>query len=168
MGEVVLFMDDLKSNYMVANCRICHEEEFESCKSFEVPCACMFCLHIEIVYRGGVTIEKGNTTCEICLQDYRPDYIVVPWKKSQLIEAGITVLLLVRHLSIALTTEAEEDCPFPIVLVVIPRASGIILPMYILIRAITLIHRSITSQLLLDSHDRNNSSDSDDVEEHRL
>jgi E3 ubiquitin-protein ligase DOA10 len=40
MGEVVLFVDDLKSNYAISYCRICHEEELESFKSLEAPCAC--------------------------------------------------------------------------------------------------------------------------------
>lgn len=40
MGDVALFIDDLQSNCAVSHCRICHEAEFESCKSLEAPCAC--------------------------------------------------------------------------------------------------------------------------------
>jgi len=40
MGEVVLLVDDLKSFSGFSRCRICHEEEFESFKSLEAPCAC--------------------------------------------------------------------------------------------------------------------------------
>ena len=40
MGDVVVFVDDLKSNYAFSYCRICHEEELQSCKSLEAPCAC--------------------------------------------------------------------------------------------------------------------------------
>lgn len=40
MGDVVLFVEDLKSNSATSHCRICHEEEFESCRSLEAPCAC--------------------------------------------------------------------------------------------------------------------------------
>jgi E3 ubiquitin-protein ligase DOA10 len=40
MGEVVLLVDDLKSISGFSRCRICHEEEFESFKSLEAPCAC--------------------------------------------------------------------------------------------------------------------------------
>lgn len=39
-GEVVLFIDDLKPISGFSRCRICHEEEFESFKSLEAPCAC--------------------------------------------------------------------------------------------------------------------------------
>lgn len=40
MGDVVLFVDDLESKFSISYCRICHEEELESCKSLEAPCAC--------------------------------------------------------------------------------------------------------------------------------
>lgn len=41
MGEVVVFVEDLKSGYGVSNCRICHEDEFEnSLQTLEAPCAC--------------------------------------------------------------------------------------------------------------------------------
>lgn len=40
MKEVVLSVDDLQSTLCTAHCRICHEEEFESRKSLEAPCAC--------------------------------------------------------------------------------------------------------------------------------
>lgn len=41
MGEVIIYVDDYEyfssSTYL---CRICHDEEFESCKKLEAPCAC--------------------------------------------------------------------------------------------------------------------------------
>ncbi|XP_071724768.1 uncharacterized protein [Rutidosis leptorrhynchoides] len=210
MGEeVILFVDDLKLNHTVAHCRICHEEEFESCKSLEVPCACSGT--VKFAHRDCIQKwcnEKGNTTCEICLQEYEPGY-TVPSKKSQLIEAAVTIrdslqvprrehepesprsdeypqcassvdsgaaycrwlalmfmaLLLVRHTYIVLAgeDEEEEDNPLPILIVLILRASGIILPMYILIRIISLVHKSIRSQL--DSDDDVSDSDEDDDEE---
>lgn len=40
MEDVVLFVQDLKSNYGISYCRICHEGEFENFKSLETPCAC--------------------------------------------------------------------------------------------------------------------------------
>lgn len=40
MGEIVMFIDDMKSISGISRCRICHEEEFESSKSLEAPCAC--------------------------------------------------------------------------------------------------------------------------------
>lgn len=41
MGDVVLFVEEFKSNpETTSHCRICHEEEFESSNSLEAPCAC--------------------------------------------------------------------------------------------------------------------------------
>ncbi|KAJ6400975.1 hypothetical protein OIU84_016406 [Salix udensis] len=40
MGDIVLFVDDLQKSCAIPHCRICHEAEFESCKSLEAPCAC--------------------------------------------------------------------------------------------------------------------------------
>ncbi|XP_062143529.1 uncharacterized protein LOC133851214 isoform X2 [Alnus glutinosa] len=195
MGDVVLFVDDLKSNYAISYCRICHEEELESCKSLEAPCACSGTVkfaHRDCIQRW--CNEKGSTTCEICLQQYEPGY-TAPSKKSQLIDAGVTireslqiprreeeeaeeisprlaavseysectsgenrgasccrtlaliftVILLVRHL-FAVLSGGTEDYPFTLLTVLILRASGIILPMLILMRTITAIHNSLRSQ----------------------
>lgn len=42
MGEeVVIYVDEFELNDPeISTCRICHEAEFESCKSLEAPCAC--------------------------------------------------------------------------------------------------------------------------------
>ncbi|KAF7153152.1 hypothetical protein RHSIM_Rhsim01G0290200 [Rhododendron simsii] len=90
MGEVVLFMEELKpSSAIVASCRICHgdeeeeeEESQESCKSLEVPCAC------------------SGTLMAICvgrLQKFEPGYTTPP-SKSQLIDAIVTIRLLLAGL----------------------------------------------------------------------
>ncbi|KAH9730722.1 RING-CH-type domain-containing protein [Citrus sinensis] len=231
MGDVVLFVEDFKSNPETkSHCRICHEEEFESCNSLEAPCACSGTVkfaHRDCIQRW--CYEKGNTTCEICLQEYGPGY-TAPSKKSQLIEAAVTirdslqiprrehvprnprlvaiaerlsaeshypqcssaadrtaaccrslaltftVLLLVKHL-FAVLTGNTDDYPFALVTVriccllarqqslssqvsvsfgfyvvltlelflqvLLLRACGIILPMYVLMRTITAIHNSI-------------------------
>lgn len=68
MGEVVIIIDETKSSKQrISRCRICHEEEAES--FFEVPCACSGTVkfaHRDCIQRW--CNEKGNTTCEICLQ----------------------------------------------------------------------------------------------------
>ncbi|ONH94115.1 hypothetical protein PRUPE_8G271200 [Prunus persica] len=56
-----------------------------------------------------------------------------------------TVVLLVRHLFVVLTG-SNEDNPFTLLTVLILRASGIILPMYILIRTITAIQNNVRQQ----------------------
>ncbi|KAI9182159.1 hypothetical protein LWI28_022665 [Acer negundo] len=214
MGDVVLFVEDLKLNSAFSHCRICHEEEFESCKSLEAPCACSGTVkfaHRDCIQRW--CNEKGNTTCEICLQEYGPGY-TAPSKKSQLIEAAVTirdslqvprreqepesprlvviaeeshyaectsagadrttnccqslaitftVFLLVKHMFAVLAGETEQY-PFTIVTILFLRASGIILPMFILIRTITAIKNSIRRHYQ-DLDDDNSNSDEEDDED---
>ncbi|GMI98880.1 hypothetical protein like AT1G02610 [Hibiscus trionum] len=188
MGEVVLFIEDLAS---ISRCRICHEEEFESLKNLEAPCACSGSVkfaHRDCIQRW--CNEKGNTTCEICLQKYEPGYTVMAnSKKSQLIEAAVTirdslqiprrevepqnlamndgngfsqctsaaergasccrsmaltftVFLLVKHLFAVINGETEHY-PFALLMVLLLRATGILLPMFVVIRSITAIRNSI-------------------------
>ncbi|KAK9282543.1 hypothetical protein L1049_005464 [Liquidambar formosana] len=199
MGDVVLFVEELKAASAISHCRICHEAEYESCMSLEAPCACSGTVkfaHRDCIQRW--CNEKGNTTCEICLQKYEPGYTAPP-KKSQLVDAAVTirgslevprrqqglqspgliaiaeggivdteysecssaadrsasccrsvalmftVLLLVRNL-LAVLTGGTEHYPFTLLTLLILRASGIILPMYILIRTITAIQNTMRRQ----------------------
>lgn len=90
MSEIAILIDELRSSKIYI-CRICHEEEFESCKALESPCACSgtvkvcnlivnhnlmiensdFDNYLQFAHRDCVQRwcdEKGNTSCEICLQ----------------------------------------------------------------------------------------------------
>ncbi|XP_076955467.1 uncharacterized protein LOC143630295 isoform X2 [Bidens hawaiensis] len=61
----------------LGECRICHDEDQNS--SMEIPCGCRGSLkyaHRQCVQRW--CNEKGNTTCEICLQPYKPGYTSPP------------------------------------------------------------------------------------------
>ncbi|GAB2298423.1 hypothetical protein Dimus_032488 [Dionaea muscipula] len=92
MAETVLFVERWQPSYAISNCRICHEEEFESCRILEAPCACSGTVkfaHRECIQRW--CDEKGDTTCEICLQRYEPGYIATP-KKPQLREDEIVTI----------------------------------------------------------------------------
>lgn len=195
MGDVLLFVDDLPSSSPVPYCRICHDAEFESEQSLEAPCGCSGTVkyaHRDCIQRW--CDEKGSTTCEICLQNYEPGYTAAPSKKSQLIEAAVTirdslqvpraepepqsptslapgapieavysecasaadrgaaccralaltftVFLLLRHMLDVLSGRPEEY-PFALVTVLVLRMSGIVVPMYILIRTITAVQNSI-------------------------
>ncbi|KAL1208274.1 putative E3 ubiquitin ligase SUD1 [Cardamine amara subsp. amara] len=54
-------------------CRICHDEDLDS--NMETPCSCSGSLkyaHRRCVQRW--CNEKGDTTCEICHQEFKPDY----------------------------------------------------------------------------------------------
>lgn len=60
-----------------AECRICQEED--SVKNLEKPCACSGSLkyaHRACVQRW--CNEKGDTTCEICREEYKPGYTAPP------------------------------------------------------------------------------------------
>ncbi|TYI55182.1 hypothetical protein E1A91_D11G123800v1 [Gossypium mustelinum] len=216
MGDIILFVDNSSSNPSISLCRICHEEELESFKSLEVPCACSGTVkfaHRDCIQRW--CNEKGNTTCEVCLQEYEPGYTVtVPSKKAQLIEDAVTirdslqiprteveaeeqrlvalaeenelsectsaadrgasccqslaliftVVLLVKHLFAVLNGETDHY-PFALLTILFFRATGIILPMYILIRVITAIRNSIRRQLHVTDEDISNSDDEDNVEQ---
>ncbi|CAK9145211.1 unnamed protein product [Ilex paraguariensis] len=218
MGDVVLFVGDLKSVSGVALCRICHEEEeFESCNSLEAPCACSGTVkfaHRDCIQRW--CNEKGNTTCEICLQKFEPGYTSPPPKaqsidttlttrgslevprrgqeiedseleaieEGQMLETGypecsssvyssasccrsvaliFTVVLLVRHL-LAVLIEGTEGYPFTLLTLLIIRASGILFPMYMLIRIITAIQKNIRGGQDEDSDDEMSNSDHEDEE----
>ncbi|AES61664.1 putative aminoacyltransferase, E1 ubiquitin-activating enzyme [Medicago truncatula] len=220
MGEVVLLVDDLKSISGFSRCRICHEEEFESFKSLEAPCACSGT--VKFAHRDCIQTwcnEKGNTTCEICLQQYEPGYTTPPPKKSLKPEEAMTIgirdsleisrreeeelnrrivgivegvtrqnnysqctyaadrsasccrslalaftlILLLRHL-FALLTNGMEDYPFTILTIFILRASGIIIPMCIIIRTMGAIHKSIQRHYHQYSEDDSLMSDGDDEE----
>ncbi|KAL4293801.1 hypothetical protein AHAS_Ahas18G0164400 [Arachis hypogaea] len=75
-----------------------------------------------------------------------------------------TLILLVRHLFAALTSDME-DYPFTILTVFILRARGIIVPMYIIIRTIGGIHSSIHRHYHQDSNDNDTSTISDGDDE---
>ncbi|KAK6941070.1 Protein of unknown function DUF3675 [Dillenia turbinata] len=215
MGEeVVLFVEDLKSNYEFWRCRICHEEEYESSKNLEAPCGCSGTVkyaHRDCIQRW--CNEKGNITCEICLQKYEPGYTAPPPKKAQLFNEAVsirgsldvtrdeevldqrlerreleneypecsmasersasfcrsialmlTVLLLLKDL-LAVITGGTEDYPFTLLTVVVLRACGIILPMYIIIRTITALLNIIKRQYHVLEDESLNTDDDGESEE---
>ncbi|KAK4379848.1 hypothetical protein RND71_001710 [Anisodus tanguticus] len=70
MGEVIIYVDDYEifstSTYL---CRICHDEEFESCKNLEAPCAC------------SGTVKK-----------FEPGYTTPPPKKAHLVDNTAAII----------------------------------------------------------------------------
>ncbi|KAF7804916.1 E3 ubiquitin-protein ligase MARCH7-like [Senna tora] len=216
MGDVVLFVDNLKSISGISRCRICHEEEFESSKSFEAPCACSGTVkfaHRDCIQRW--CNEKGNTTCEICLQQYEPGYTAPPKKfpindetmtirdslqisrmeeealnarleaivervaierhysectsaadrsasYCRLLALIFTLLLLIRHL-FAVLTSGPENYPFTLLTVLMLRAGGIVIPMFIIIRTIGAL-QNIIQRNYQDSENDTSLSDGYDEE----
>ncbi|KAK1385046.1 Ubiquitin--protein ligase [Heracleum sosnowskyi] len=91
--EVAVFVDDVESQVAsgIPFCRICHEIEFESCKTLEAPCSCSGTVkfaHRDCIQRW--CEEKGDTTCEICLQNFEPGY-TAPVQKVQLVDGAVTI-----------------------------------------------------------------------------
>ncbi|KAF3432230.1 hypothetical protein FNV43_RR26969 [Rhamnella rubrinervis] len=61
----------------LVECRICHDEEEDS--NMETPCSC--CGSLKYAHRRCVQRwcnEKGDTTCEICHQPFKPGYTAPP------------------------------------------------------------------------------------------
>ncbi|KAL8259159.1 hypothetical protein R6Q59_027112 [Mikania micrantha] len=206
MAEVKLFVDfnkdddeyllypSISSAADVIFCRICHETEFESSKSMESPCSCTGTVkfaHRDCIQRW--CDEKGNTSCEICLQEFVPGYSsplkliqkdqnnsivslempeievnsAIVDQQVRILEAEypqctstttdtsasicrfvgltVTLLLLVRHLFVLLT-EGTRDYPFTLVTMLVMRTSGIVVPMYIIMRTVDTIHRTIANR----------------------
>ncbi|MBA0613539.1 hypothetical protein Godav_013957 [Gossypium davidsonii] len=68
---------DLLSPRKIVECRICQDEDEDS--NMETPCSC--CGSLEYAHRRCVQRwcnEKGNTTCEICHQQFKPGYTAPP------------------------------------------------------------------------------------------
>ncbi|XXG80462.1 hypothetical protein AAC387_Pa09g1322 [Persea americana] len=201
--EFALLVDGLVSHSSISQCRICHEEEREEgpSKSLETPCACSGTLkfaHRECIQRW--CDEKGDTTCEICLQKFEPGYTVQ--KKARLADVAVTIreslevprqghelhnanllaivaaegealdpnfaecsspsersasccrsvalifsiLLLVRHLAYVLTGGTDHYAVAIFTLLIL-RAGGVLLPLYIIMRTIEAIrHRQQQQQ----------------------
>ncbi|XP_073049767.1 uncharacterized protein [Primulina eburnea] len=209
-ADVLVNIEDLRSCSVKSICRICHDEESESCKSLEAPCACTGTVkfaHRDCIQRW--CNEKGNAICEICLQKFEPGYTSQP-KKAHLIDTTtvtirgsleiprinpeqnvgeileteysecasaadrsaaccrsvaliLTALLLIRHLFDVFNSGAGSGSyPLSLPTLLIVKASGILLPMYVILRVIAAIHnsirhhhqqRSITNMLSSDDED---------------
>nr|XP_043610750.1 E3 ubiquitin-protein ligase MARCHF8-like [Erigeron canadensis] len=196
MEEVKLFVEydddymlyaSISSSSEIICCRICHEAEFESARNLEAPCSCSGTVkfaHRDCIQRW--CEEKGNTTCEICLQNFEPGYsspiklihqvsLEVPERElnnaaiieqeENLLETEydqecssaadtsasvcrflcltLTIFLLARH-SCAVLIGGTGDYPFSLLTLLLLRATGILLPMYIIMRSVNAIYNSIT------------------------
>ncbi|RWW50205.1 hypothetical protein BHE74_00043559 [Ensete ventricosum] len=61
----------------LVECRICQEDDHDS--NMEIPCSC--CGSLKYAHRVCIQRwcnEKGNTMCEICLQQFKPGYTTLP------------------------------------------------------------------------------------------
>ncbi|KAG6474088.1 hypothetical protein ZIOFF_068012 [Zingiber officinale] len=71
------FVEDGMSTGRLVECRICQDEDEDA--NMEIPCSCRGSLkyaHRKCVQKW--CNEKGDTTCEICLQQFKPGYTAPP------------------------------------------------------------------------------------------
>ncbi|XP_037410958.1 uncharacterized protein LOC119274371 isoform X2 [Triticum dicoccoides] len=69
----IVYCCDIADPSKMVECRICQEEDWDA--GMEAPCACRGSL--KYAHRKCIQLwcnEKGDTVCEICLQQFRPGY----------------------------------------------------------------------------------------------
>ncbi|KAI7747110.1 hypothetical protein M8C21_006798 [Ambrosia artemisiifolia] len=145
--------------------RICHEAEFESSKSMESPCSCSgtvkefepgYSSPLKLIQNQsvvGLEVPEIEVSSGIVVQQERtaePEYpqcssTTANTSASICRSLGLTVtlLLLVRHLFVLLI-EGTRDYPFTLLTLLVMRASGIVIPMYIIMRTVDALHKTIT------------------------
>ncbi|XP_011022996.1 PREDICTED: uncharacterized protein LOC105124605 [Populus euphratica] len=181
---------DISTPRKLVECRICQDEDDDS--NMETPCSC--CGSLKYVHRRCVQRwcnEKGNTTCEICLQEFKPGYTAPPplfqigfpvnfrgnWETSRreygphfiavvsternflnndydeysasttrnaiycrLTAVVFMVLLILRH-SLPLVLNGTNNISFPVFMLLFLRTAGIILSIYVMLKAVTALQR---------------------------
>ncbi|KAJ0975272.1 hypothetical protein J5N97_017237 [Dioscorea zingiberensis] len=158
--------DEEEPLIQTVECRICQEED--DIKNLETPCACSGSLkyaHRVCVQRW--CTEKGDITCEICHESYKPGYTAPP--RPQPDEATIDInggwtitgmllqmlssaafcrsavlilmaLLLLRH-ALSITNGDEDDDASTYFSLFLLRAAGFLLPCYIMAWAISILQQ---------------------------
>ncbi|URE46573.1 hypothetical protein MUK42_25107 [Musa troglodytarum] len=94
---------DPAASAKLKECRICHEEDQDS--NMEIPCSCRGSLkyaHRVCVQRW--CNQKGDTMCEICLQQFNPGYTTLP----KLYDYGSTL----RNFSWEISAQDLRDTQF--------------------------------------------------------
>ncbi|KAL9453352.1 hypothetical protein AB3S75_009036 [Citrus x aurantiifolia] len=228
MQATPLAVDDSKADYSSPNvefgdistprklveCRICQDEDADS--NMETPCSC--CGSLKYAHRRCVQRwcnEKGNTTCEICQQQFKPGYTAPPplfqfgnipmnfrgnWEiprrelnnpriimvaadhsflqsptyeeysasntRSMICCRSIALifmfLLILRH-TLPVILSRTNDYSFPMFLQLFLRTAGIVLPIYVMVKAVTALQRRRYQQVSPNSSFT--SSDSDEETE---
>ncbi|KAF6163520.1 hypothetical protein GIB67_002525 [Kingdonia uniflora] len=178
------------SSGILLECRICQDEDEEF--NMETPCSC--CGSLKYAHRRCVQRwcnEKGDTTCEICHQPFKPGYTAPPklyhygaipmnfrgnWAVSRRDNARIIamvatdhnfpvpdyddftapttrsiiccrtvaiifmVLLFLRH-TLPIIISGDEEYSFPLLMLLLLRTTGILVPIYIMAKAFAAIQR---------------------------
>ncbi|KAK8522605.1 hypothetical protein V6N13_115565 [Hibiscus sabdariffa] len=181
----------------IVECRICQDDDEDS--NMETPCACSGSLkyaHRRCIQRW--CNEKGNITCEICLQQFKPGYTAPPplfhlgripmnfrgnWEISRrelnnprfiavvstdhsLLDSGydeylasstrsligyrtvaiiFMLLLFLRHVLPSILN-GSNVYSFPLFMLLLLRTVGIILPIFVMVKVMTALHRRCRRQ----------------------
>lgn len=186
----------------LVECRICQDEDEDA--NMEIPCSC--CGSLKYAHRKCVQKwcnEKGDTTCEICLQQFQPGYTAPPklflygttpmnfrgnWEISrrdihnhQYITmtqtdraflassyydhaasntrsimycrtvAATFMVILVLHHSLPFIPGGAEQYSIPLFTLLLLRIAGIILPLYVMLRALTTFYQRQQLQEMQES-----------------
>ncbi|KAK7269847.1 hypothetical protein RIF29_22612 [Crotalaria pallida] len=182
-------LDGSKCTGKLVECKICHDEDDDS--NMETPCSC--CGSLKYAHRRCIQRwcnEKGDTTCEICHQQFKPGYTAPPplfqfgripmsfrgnWEISRrdlnsahlvsmvptdqnLIDSNydqysasslircrsvaviFMALLILRH-TLPFAIRGNMEYTFPLFMLLLFRIVGIVLPIYLVVRAVSLIQR---------------------------
>nr|XP_017219239.1 PREDICTED: uncharacterized protein LOC108196453 isoform X2 [Daucus carota subsp. sativus] len=160
-------LDIESSPRKLADCRICHDEDEDS--NMEVPCSCSGSL--KYAHRGCVQKwcnEKGDTTCEICLQQFKPDYTAptlpplfhygaIPmdfrgsWEISRRDLHNSQLIAMVSRDHSSSDTDFDEYaqstsrglicCRLVAIILLMLRTIGILLPIFVMFRAFAAVQR---------------------------
>ncbi|KAM3281552.1 hypothetical protein P3S67_028574 [Capsicum chacoense] len=146
----------------MVECRICQDEDIDS--NMETPCSC--CGSLKYAHRRCVQRwcnEKGDTVCEICHQPFRPGYTAPPsifhlggipmnlrgnWRivRRNLNNQRVIAVVSTDHNLInsdedeVSTSRSMMCCLLFAIILLLIRVMGIVLPLYVVMKALTSCH----------------------------
>ncbi|CAN1297005.1 Probable E3 ubiquitin ligase SUD1 [Linum perenne] len=123
--------DDISTPRKMVECRICQDDDVDS--NMETPCSC--CGSLKYAHRRCIQKwcnEKGNTICEICQQPFKPGYTAPP----PLFHFGRIPINLRSFFQLILL-----------------RVTGIVLPIYVMVKSLTAIQQRRQQQEVPSSDD---------------
>ncbi|KAL2535488.1 uncharacterized protein Fot_16879 [Forsythia ovata] len=121
---------------------------------------------VKFVYRGSLEVPRREPEQENAVQILDSECASAADRSASCcrsVAVIFTVLLLIRYL-LAVLTRGTGDYPFSLLTLIIVKAGGVLLPMYILIRMITAIQSSIRHQYQNSDNDMSSSDDEEEVD----
>ncbi|CAN0877016.1 Repressor of RNA polymerase III transcription MAF1 homolog [Linum grandiflorum] len=183
--------EDISVPRKMVECRICQDEDVDS--NMETPCSC--CGSLKYAHRRCVQKwcnEKGNTTCEICHQQFKPGYTAPPplfhlgripinLRGNRDISRRDMRVVVTEH-NLATSPDYDDEnsafsqrnlicCRSIAILLLFLRVSGIVLPIYVLVKSLTVLQQRREQQQQQQQHQQMQEiplSDEDPDEEDRL